>query len=304
MEIIKSELDNSVNFVVDAEKGKFESRFVQRSPDYFIVYLSSQSGCNQGCRMCHLTNTKQTQFVNAKIKDYIDQATAVLNYYKENINKRVEKIHFNFMARGEALDNPDFLLYNAYIFLHLKNIFSEYTDTFRFNVSTIMPHMFLIEHSDSNYTTDSKLYRVFKEAFIFGVAPTFYYSLYSVYPEFRKRWLPKAMDHYKAFGMLKYWQDKTYLIPKIHFAFIENENDSAENVENLCSSVKASCLKANVNIVRYNPYSEIYGKESSESVIEHNAEIIRQRLNCNVDIIPKVGYDVKASCGMFVEKTK
>jgi hypothetical protein len=55
------------------------------------------------------------------------------------------------------------------------------------------------------------------------------------------------------------------------------------------------------NIVRYNSYSEKYGDESSEFVVHRNADIIRNELNNNVKIIPRVGKDVKASCGMFVE---
>lgn len=301
MQIIKSELDNSVNFIVDAEKGKFESRFVQRSPDYFIVYLSSQSGCNQGCRMCHLTNTKQTQFVNATVEDYTSQAIEVLKYYKENINKPVEKIHFNFMARGEPLDNPHFIEHNALLFWRLRSLFSEYAKDFRFNVSTIMPLSFYSITTEKSF--QPKLYDVFEKACLAGMLPSFYYSLYSVKEGFRQKWIPKAINYRAAIQSLKEWQDKTNLIPKIHFAFIEGENDSENEVVDLCLEVNKKGLKVNVNVVRYNPYSDMYGKESSKSVIERNVTIMKILLNCNVKIIPKVGFDVKASCGMFVEKS-
>lgn len=306
MEIIKSEIDNSVNFIIEAEKGKFEARFVQRDTSYFIVYLSSQSGCNQACRMCHLTNTKQTQLVDATVEDYIHQALAVLKYYKENIDKPVDKIHFNFMARGEPLANENFIKNNALIFARLKQLFISYSKHFRFNVSTILPLKFLgLANLHYPYKGGApELYNVFKNAFLYGLAPTIYYSAYSTNKHFRDEWLPNSVTLEYGLKLLKVWQDKTYLIPKIHFAFIEGENDSVDSVRDLCYEIVKSGLKTNVNIVRYNPYSERYGKESSEEIIHRNAFMLEDLLNCKVKVIPKVGYDVKASCGMFVEKSK
>src|SRR5437588_13051932 len=55
----KSGLDASVNWDRPADVGRIEARYVRRCPDYFVVYLSSQTGCAQRCRMCHLTATGQ-----------------------------------------------------------------------------------------------------------------------------------------------------------------------------------------------------------------------------------------------------
>jgi hypothetical protein len=59
---------------------------------------------------------------------------------------------------------------------------------------------------------------------------------------------------------------------------------------------------AHVNIVRYNPHDpRRHGVEPPEEVIQRNAGIFQSRLpNARVRVIPRVGYDVQASCGMFM----
>src|SRR5438105_1100741 len=79
-----SSQDASINWDRPADVGRIEARYVRRCPDYFVVYLSSQTGCNQGCRMCHLTATGQTQLRDVTHAEFIDQAETVLDYYRNS----------------------------------------------------------------------------------------------------------------------------------------------------------------------------------------------------------------------------
>ena len=98
-----SQKDKSKNYVIPTDDGGyFESRFVQRTDDYILVYLSSHSGCDQACRFCHLTQTRQTMMQPADILDYIAQAKRVLN--DANLAQLklfgLKKVKFSFMARN------------------------------------------------------------------------------------------------------------------------------------------------------------------------------------------------------------
>lgn len=143
---------------------------------------------------------------------------------------------------------------------------------------------------------DKELFKLFM-----GFNPTIYYSLYSTNDNFRNKWMPGAMPVEKALANLKRYQKVTNKIINIHYAFIKGENDSEQDVLNVTSSLKKENLICNFNIVRYNPFSSNQGEESSEETILRNAKLFSDNVSGYVKVINRVGFDVKASCGMFVK---
>ncbi len=285
--VLPSNQDASVNFIMTGNfVGSLEARYVRRKDWYMVVYLSSQTGCIQACRMCHLTAMKETKLVDATPDQIIQQAKTVLGWYDDHA-PRAEVVNFNFMARGEALVNPYLLSDSTSLLSELQKLAWSHSLIPQFNISTIMPKTL----------SGKKLKDIFPHIY-----PEIYYSIYSIDTEFRKRWLPKSLPVEESLDMLADWQQFSGKIPKIHFAFIENENDSIESVTAICDAINTIGLKVNVNIVRYNPFSEKYGTESSEEVINRNIHIMQNMLpNARINLIQKVGFDVKASCGMFVK---
>lgn len=286
---LQSAEDASVNFVkMHPDGGMFEARYVRRSDEYVVVYLSSQTGCRQACRMCHLTATRQMTATGATREDFLQQAQAVLNWH-DALSRPAASVHFNFMARGEPLENE--CLVNGSMEL-LQDLGIEATRrgmSPRFLVSTIMP----------TAIRGRRLAQFFPI-----IQPEIYYSIYSTSSSFRRRWLPRAMEVDEAIRMLSDYQQMSRKLVKLHWAFIEGQNDDIESLGEMCQLVLESRLRVDVNIVRFNPPAGMDAGESSEEIIQRNAAFLRKHLPMSrVDVVPRVGFDVKASCGMFMRDT-
>ena len=287
LQILKSATDESVNFVQPRGDGFFESRYVRRADDYLVCYLSSHSGCNRGCRMCHLTATRQTMFEHATAEDYYDQAKLVLDHYAAVTaagRTRAETVNFAWMSRDEPLANEHLIDDPDRVFRLLYKLACRHCLRAKFNISTIMP----------------RTVRRLVDIFTF-VTPTIYYSLYSVDSAFRAKWLPAAMPVEEALADLKRYQDFSKKIVKIHFALIEGENDSAGQIIDCIEAIQRHQLLVEVNLVRYNPPGPDAGKEASEDAYKQAEALFRAAFgSAHVQTVQRVGFDVKASCGMFV----
>lgn len=290
---LPSKLDASVNFVSTGEfPGMLEARFVRRREEYFIAYLSAQTGCKQACRFCHLTATGQTALIDVPLEGLVAQANQVLRYYEDEVKHCGEPpakvVHFSFMARGEPLASRvlqtegDLVIANLVKMARMRNLLP------RVMISTILPQEIrgksLVEMFPENH-------------------PNLYYSIYSTSPEFRKRWLPKALPTQEGLEMLRDYQEHTHKIIRLHWAFIEGENDKPEDVRAIVDAVNAIDLRVDVNIVRYNPFSENHGREPAIERVTELGELLKAGLpHSKIKIVDRVGPDVKASCGMFVRE--
>lgn len=235
--------------------------------------------------MCHLTATKQTSFKSADATGYYYQADEVFEHYKQQ--PKAEYTQFAFMARGEPLANAAMLSSAPSVLAGLGNLALSYELPAKFCISTIFPR---------TLPDDFSLARTFGY-----VQPTMYYSIYSVSDAFRSKWLPHALPVADALRLLVDYQQHSKKFVKLHFALIAGENDSERDIAALCTAVEKADLLCEVNLVRYNPATSDRGRESDEATIGYCATQLR---NCShirrVDVIQRVSFDVKASCGMFV----
>src|SRR5689334_4702905 len=186
----KSGRDASVNWDRPADVGRLEARYVRRSTDYFVVYLSSQTGCAQGCRMCHLTATGQTRLRDATVAEMLDQARTVLDHYRRQAAP-ARSVHFNFMARGEPLANRALLADADGLLGELSRRAVALGLRPRHLVSTIYPRTLEDRPLEDVFVTHH---------------PDIYYSIYSTSERFRRRWLPRAIPAEAALDRLTSWQ--------------------------------------------------------------------------------------------------
>lgn len=283
---ITSDIDRSVNFVKKFGEGKLEARYVRRNEEYFIVYVSSQSGCRLACRFCHLTRTRQTTFDQADFRALREQVEVVLDYHDKNETPS-GRMNLNFMARGEPLLNPIIAADNAEFFSFVKERAERSgVSDLRINLSTIFP----LEAENVDLVS----------AFT-GQPVTLFWSLYSLDPVFRKRWLPKTESPDAVFRKLAAYQSETGNPVVLHWALISGENDDDETFERIAKAVNSSGIDARLNLVRYNPADGGTGVEAPENRYAAALRILGQSMTVpGSRVVPRVGYDVKASCGMFV----
>lgn len=285
MQVLTSREDASVNFVFPSGQ---EARFVRRVDDYIIVYLSSHDGCDRTCRFCHLTQSGQTNFNPSSHADLVAQANTVLAHYRRQVETGLmppaKRVHFNWMARGEPLLSPVIQQEWALVTESLHNLANQAgLVDIRFNISTILPR-------DLSGPLQ----------FAGPVQPTLYYSLYSLDSGFRRRWLPKALPAEDGLKLLAEWQSRTGGEVVLHWGVIEGENDQIESVIAISQVVARLGLRARFNLVRYNPYSAHQGSEAPEPVLREYFAVLAPAMKLpGSRIVPRVGFDVQASCGMF-----
>lgn len=279
--LLRSKIDASINFTrPDPRGGMIETRFVQRTPERFIVYISSMLGCDKACRFCHLTQLGQTNSTCLSGDEMLEQARTVL---AEVGSAGAQTVHFNFMARGEPMANP---AVNRHLFARLAELASRYGLRSRIKISSILPRDTWTSNPADLYGEDCP-------------PVDFYYSLYSVDEDWRRRWIPKGMKPFDALLWLRSYQKATGQRVILHWALIDGENDSIESADKCATLVRHMGIEADFNLVRYNP-ADGKTREADPETIESYVAAMNDGVHGRVRVIPRVGPDIRAACGTFI----
>lgn len=279
-----SKIDQSVNFIFPNGRSVFEARYVARpNRKHISLYVSSHDGCRMGCKMCHLTATKQNTMTHLSPMDYARQISVLMDWHRCHPEHKDRTINVNFMARGEPLMNVNVV--NHWSRLWEVMCGAAMRRDMRANISTIMPHHMATRSLKS----------------ILGNEPNVYYSLYSFNPEWRRKWLPGAMNPILALEkLMDYNRLDGGPVPTLHWAFIKGENDSKDDVYQMVRLFRMHDIRARLNIVLYNPVPNT--EETPTDMVKWAFERLNTALGSHSDskIVPRVGTDVYASCGTFI----
>jgi len=283
---MRSVIDNSINLISNPVEGEYiESRYVYREDsDHAIIYLSSQTGCDKSCKYCWLTQTGQTNYRDCSVEEILMQVDSLWD--KLPLDK-ITKIHFNFMARGEALSSNIILKNFDDLIFGFRERCKKVNKECKVLISTILP---------KGIMTGETLMDITK--ILSNPEVHLYYSLYGN-DTFRNKWMGKAESLNNALSALHVWH---MMYPErivLHWAFIDGENTDIDDFYELAILVKQYLRGVRINIVRFNPIDEKY-KEPSLDVIQNLFSAWNFiNFNSRNKIIPRVGVDVYASCGMF-----
>ena len=140
----------------------------------------------------------------------------------------------------------------------------------------------------------------------------FYYSLYSLNPEFRQKWIPNGIEPQLALDKLKEYQElcqkQNIVFPvTFHWTFIEGENDNLKDLEKLLDCLESyKFIDSKFNLVRYNRHPNLDENESTD--YQDLFKIVQNRMKGEMhsnqgynstQIVGRVGYEAYVSCGMF-----
>lgn len=238
--------------------------------DYGIsICVSSQVGCNMGCKFCESGRLKKIR--NLEAYEIVQQILMI----EEDINQRIT--HVVVMGIGEPFDNYDNLMRFIKIINEPKGIA---LGSRHITVSTCG----LVKGIEKFMNEEGQVNLAI--------------SLHAPNDEIRKKIMPIASvyDMDSLFEALDKYIKKTNRRITIEYIMLEGINDKIENAFELASRLKG--LNCYVNLIPYNETENIGYKRSKKEQIMKFYDILKKK-NINVTIRREFGSKVDAACGQL-----
>ena len=238
--------------------------------DYGIsICVSSQVGCNMGCKFCESGRLKKVR--NLEAYEMVEQILLI----EEDIKQRIS--HVVVMGIGEPFDNYDNVMNFIKIITHPKGIA---IGTRHITVSTcgVIPGIkkFMNEQGQVNLAI----------------------SLHAPNNTLRNRIMPinKAYPLNELMETIKEYINKTNRRVTFEYIMLDNVNDSEENAKELALLLKG--INCYVNLIPYNETENIEFKRTKEWKIMKFYDILKKN-KINVTIRKEFGGSVDAACGQL-----
>ncbi len=236
------------------------------------ICVSSQVGCNMGCKFCESGRRKKVR--NLLANEIVEQLLEVEDDLGEKIT------HVVMMGIGEPFDNYEEI--TKFIEIVNDNL-GLAIGSRHITVSTcgIVPK--IREFADFPYQVNLAI------------------SLHAPNDELRSKIMPidKAYKINELMDALKYYYDKTGRRLSFEYVMLEGVNDSKECATELANLLKG--LNCYVNLIPYNETENIEFKRSSNDKIMAFYDILKKN---NIDVTKRreFGGNISAACGQLRSK--
>ena len=271
--IIKREIDIDVEkFLFNLSDDEKIEAVLMRHNYGLSVCVSSQVGCNMGCKFCESGRLKKVR--NLKTYEMVGQILAIEKEIKERISSVV------IMGIGEPLDNYENVIDFIKIINHPKGIA---IGSRHITLSTcgIIPKIKLL--SD------------------FPLQINLAISLHAPNDELRSKIMPinKAYPLKEVIEAVKEYSKKTNRRVTIEYILLKNVNDSIAHAHELATLLRG--MNAYVNLIPYNETKHIEFKKSEKKSIDAFYQTL-QKEKINVTVRREFGSKISAACGQLRSK--
>ena len=241
--------------------------------DYGLsICVSSQVGCNMGCKFCESGRLKKVRDLDAY--EIVQQILLV----EEDVKKRISSVVL--MGIGEPFDNYD----NIMDFIRIIND----------------PKGIAIGARHITVSTCGLIPKI-KQFMNEDLQVNLAISLHASNSELRSEIMPinKAYDIKELMDVLKEYIDKTNRRVTIEYVMLDGINDKDSNALELANLLRG--MNAYVNLIPYNETNHLEFKRASKDRVMQFYDILKQK-GINVTVRKEFGRKIDAACGQLRSK--
>jgi len=266
--------DGTIKFLFELSDGGLIETVLMRFNYGNSVCVTSQLGCNMGCRFCASGILKKQRDLTAA--EMVIQVLMVERVTKERIS------HIVVMGTGEPFENYE----EVNMFVHIINhSLGLAIGSRHITISTCGLVDKILEYANNGLQTNLAI------------------SLHAPNDEIRNQLMPinkkYPMDVLKE--AIKTYSEKTNRRVTFEYILLDGVNDSLIHARQLAHYVHG--LNAYVNLIPYNSVSEFqYQQSKSQNVEAFKNELLR--LQVNTTLRKEKGSDILAACGQLRAKHK
>ncbi len=271
--VIKREVDTDVEkYLFELEDQERIEAVLMRHNYGLSVCVSSEVGCNMGCKFCESGRLKKVR--NLETHEMVGQILVIESLIKERISSVV------IMGIGEPLDNYD----NVIRFIKIINDAK--------GISIGARHITL--------STCGIIPKI-KDLSELEIQINLAISLHAPNDTLRNKLMPinKAYPLKELIKTIKDYIKKTNRRVTIEYILLKDVNDKKEHAKELANLLRG--MNVYVNLIPYNETNHIEFKKSDKQTIDDFYETLQQE-KIQVTVRREFGSSISAACGQLRSK--